>query len=295
MDSNSKVVSLMLSRMFLKNNFYRYATGGRDEHKPYNEYTLEDWETYATLKADHFLNFTLPAVQAQTNQDFEYLVFVDPTFPGYSSVCERMEAQRHLYTLIYTDMPWGDGVPFKTWKTWLPLFQGKVKAYVDKNYSNCRWLITHRLDADDIICNDFVESVADRFEEKERWILFSDGYMAFPSLEDPNVLKAFWHTVKKTTHPVYCEPFGDEVKTAYHRIHNKLGLPLPCDRALVVESEQGGDFTKGYWFDLSGYSCNVSRGPSGFTKFSPNVLSKAQQEDIRNNFTIKGATCDMSY
>lgn len=279
-------VNLIIIRLLLKNKIYHWDTR-------YAKFTPEDWQEFVKEKVDLFLNHNLPSVEAQTNQDFDYLVLIDPDFPEYECVRDIIESQSHRFELRYTDIPWGDGYSSGGADVFVSAMQKHVYDYVQEKYPACEWLTTQRIDSDDLICTDFVECVMERFEEKEQWIIFETGYTYLKDNLPEWPGGIFTITDFQTPHSTYCEPFGYDIKTVYHRMHNKLGVKRGEDMVLVP----GGDvtkhgylvtsWTKGYWLDYAAYASNICKDPKRsrrWTHYPP--LSDDQWEDLRANFIL---------
>lgn len=110
-----------------------------------------DWLEY---RFRLFNKYCLPSVRAQTFKDFEWVFFVDPSFPGWTKKMERDLPGR----VINVDFPWREGQP-----------------EISDLLSYSGQLTTVRLDSDDIIRNDFMERLA--AGPKRGWITFHDGFM----------------------------------------------------------------------------------------------------------------------
>lgn len=278
-------VNLILIRMFLKNTVFKYDDKHtRTKYKPYRDWTAEEWGVFVSDRTDLFLTHVLPTLKAQTCQDFDCLLIIDKTFPGYSLVQEKLEANPH-FKILYTDCPWGDGPPAMGWEVFLPPFQALIQTYVEENYPDCEWLTTKRLDSDDLLCNDFVERMLEEFEKdkKEKWIIFQNGYNYEPNSE----YGIYRHTDWRCEHHTYCEPFTDSLKTVHHRMHNKLGLVPGCDTLHIIGEGRDEPWAKGYWLDFCGL-LNAAKNSQVSGRWTRSKWRAQAQNiaDLKANFTL---------
>lgn len=288
-----ETVNLILIRMFLKNTVFKYDdTHTRTKYKPYRDWTMKEWESFVVARTDLFLTHVLPTLKAQTCQDFDCLLIVDKTFPGYQLVQEKLEANEH-FKILYTDCPWADGPPAMGWEVFLPPFQALIQSYVEDNYPDCKWLTTKRQDNDDLICNDFMEKMLEQVDNKEKWIIFQNGYLYDPG----STHKVYRHTDWNSTHHVYSEPFTDSLKTVHHRMHNKLGLVREDPKIHVIGEAKKAPWAKGYWLDFCGL-LNAAKNREITSQRWTQSGQRAQPqniEDLKTNFTlsieIEEATC----
>lgn len=104
-------------------------------------------------RLDLFNSYTKKSVKNQTNTNFEWLVLVDPSFPGF------------VYQEIFTLHKWKIG---KEWRDLSDLILSRT---------NADWIITSRIDNDDLIRYDFMEKVRRAFNYEEEWLSFPNGYI----------------------------------------------------------------------------------------------------------------------
>ncbi len=107
-----------------------------------------------------FRNYCLPSVKAQTFQDFDWWILVDPSFPGLT-VKMVAELERDAMVL-FMDEPWNEKL-------------SQVGELLGPQY-NKKWVCSTRLDSDDMIHNEFMSMVAKEAVEREEWISFPNGY-----------------------------------------------------------------------------------------------------------------------
>ncbi len=280
------IVNLIVIRLLLKNRVYHWDTR-------YVNFKSEDWQAFVKEKVDLFLNHNLPSIEAQTNQDFDYLVLIDSDFPEYDCARGTIESQRHRFELRYTDVPWGDGNPSGGSDVFVPAMQKHIYDYVQEKYPECEWLTTQRIDSDDLICNDFVDCVMDRFEKREQWIIFETGYTYVKDNSPEWPGGVFTITDYQSPHPTYCEPFSENIKTVYHRMHNKLGVNRGTSMVLVPGgelTEKGylvDPWTKGYWLDYAAFASNICKDPKRARRWRGYPeMNEDQWEDLKTNFIL---------
>src|SRR5579872_71860 len=114
-------------------------------------------------RMDVFERFCFPSVRAQTNMNFEWVVFCHPEMP--SAIRERLRA-------------------CSAWKTFRPIFfrssfsQDMARATISDRLSGYSHAITTRLDNDDAISTGFVETIQSRFSGQEfEFLNFKNGYI----------------------------------------------------------------------------------------------------------------------
>lgn len=245
MHKDSEIVYLILSRFALKNHIFRVNL--------YENWKDKDWAKFLEERRHYYLDYNLPSLQAQTNQNFDYLLYIDPSFPAIGSVIEDLktsEKENDFVKLQHVDFPWGDGGPECPMAGPLRLH---VFEYVKKNYPNCKWLITTRLDTDDLLSRDFIEETYHQFRNKEEWISFRHGY-CYMKTKHEYIKYSDW----KSCHVIYSEPFNATslgCKTAFHRCHAKLGLTENNTELINVIHTPN----RGWWLDLIGLNTNLAR------------------------------------
>ena len=109
-----------------------------------------------------FTNFCFSCVASQTNQNFEWLVFFDEsTKPKYRQLIADLQSQFSGFSPIFVD-----GMD-----AFLPTIQEIV------NSCNADYLITSRLDNDDCLSNNYVETVQNLFDKQDFMAFdFVNGY-----------------------------------------------------------------------------------------------------------------------
>lgn len=109
-----------------------------------------------------FDRFCYPSVYGQTNQNFKWLVFFDEHTP--SEFRERIE--------VYAK--WENFIPVYLARFDLRLVRERLTAFL----GDSSHLITTRLDNDDAICKDFIDTVQINFQHQDfEFINFTCGYV----------------------------------------------------------------------------------------------------------------------
>jgi Putative rhamnosyl transferase len=120
--------------------------------------------TWLLHRFDLFERFCYPSVRAQTNLDFQWLVYFDSdTPPVFKERIEQYAEWENFYS-IYLETEFSDQIN-----------QEKVSALIQEK---TEYLITTRMDNDDAVCRSFIQNIQDSFEEKEfEFISFVNGYV----------------------------------------------------------------------------------------------------------------------
>jgi hypothetical protein len=109
-----------------------------------------------------FTDFCFPSVSAQTNKDFEWLVFFDTTTPEtYKQHIKILESQLSNFRPFFAD-----GMD-----QFLPILKSHISK-VDSPY-----IITSGLDNDDCLSKHYIKKVQNQFDQQEFMAVdFIDGY-----------------------------------------------------------------------------------------------------------------------
>lgn len=108
-----------------------------------------------------FEKYTLPSVKSQTSQHFDWVLISNPNFPGIDK--KRLES--YGVELFWVDWLFED-----------EKIEGLSDFIRDKG-KNSDWIITSRLDNDDMISKWFMETIFNMAREKKEWLCFPNGYM----------------------------------------------------------------------------------------------------------------------
>jgi hypothetical protein len=105
-----------------------------------------------------FENFCFPSVVAQTNQEFEWLLYFDIT------TSEKIKNRISNLIINYSNIKvfFIDG---------MPAFAAEVKKYVINNTSQFPYLITSRIDNDDAIHRAFISEIQNQFKQQDFLVL----------------------------------------------------------------------------------------------------------------------------
>jgi Putative rhamnosyl transferase len=113
---------------------------------------------------DLFERFCYPSVRAQSNSNFQWLVYFDSETPMVFK--ERIDqfAKWENFLPIYVDIEFSDQINREI-----------VSGFI---HEDTEYLITTRMDNDDAICKNFIQLIQDNFEEKEfEFLSFLNGYV----------------------------------------------------------------------------------------------------------------------
>ncbi|MGG7036575.1 MAG: glycosyltransferase [Flavobacterium sp.] len=100
-----------------------------------------------------FDNFCFPSVTAQTNQDFEWLLFFDSTTSGNYKNRILNQVKDHANIKVF----FIDG---------MPAFYPEIRKYIEQNNPK-PFLITSRIDNDDCIHKGFIHEIQSQFRQQE--------------------------------------------------------------------------------------------------------------------------------
>ncbi|WP_027721111.1 glycosyltransferase [Maridesulfovibrio zosterae] len=107
------------------------------------EKRLED--TWLSQRFDLFQKFCFPTLQAQTNQEFTWLVLFDRRTPlPYQRIIQAYSKYPNFVALLCDE-----------WDTVMPT----AKAYIKENSPEADWILTTRLDNDDALSCKYVDSL----------------------------------------------------------------------------------------------------------------------------------------
>lgn len=172
-----------------------------------------DKELWMKKRLDIFRRFTLPSLQAQTNQDFKWLIRFDPQTP---------EVPDFGYDNIVTSFDPGAGM------------------YINRHVTT-PWLITSRIDNDDYYEPTFIEEIQRCFNEEELLIdvngrqmdIKTGRFYRFPKYSLNSPFLSLIEKKKDRYSTVRCYTHGDmknHFKTRY--INKKLVVQVIHDTNL---------------------------------------------------------------
>jgi hypothetical protein len=146
----TKIQHFLLTRFNVKVNYDSARTG------------LDP--TWLSHRFDLFERFCYPSVYAQTNSDFRWLVYFDSETPQvFKQKIDRC-AEWENFIPIYLETEFSDQIN-----------QEKISTLIHKK---TEYLITTRIDNDDAVSKNFIQSIRDNFEEREfEFISFVNGYV----------------------------------------------------------------------------------------------------------------------
>lgn len=101
-----------------------------------------------------FENFCFPSVVAQTNTDFNWLLFFDTTTPEkYKSAITNLISDKTNIKAFYIDG--------------MPEFYPAIQQFISEDAQHVPYLITSRIDNDDCIHKNFINEVQHKFQSQE--------------------------------------------------------------------------------------------------------------------------------
>ena len=181
---------------------FNVATPGRWEEIRLRPHWLEK-------RYDLFKDFCLPGVASQTRKDFEWIIFFDEQTPA-----DYMERIRKLQSVF----------PFRIIQT--PLFEMKdlCKQLVQER-AGADWLLTTRLDSDDILATDFVENLRrDLKPDTHHNLNFPNGLIL--SIKSDS-LCLYRDRDMSSPFASLMEPFNDNVQTIWEKQHRYIDEMAP--------------------------------------------------------------------
>jgi len=112
-----------------------------------------------------FETYCFPSIQNQSNQDFDWLLIIDPS---------TTQQQRDRLQTLIQQRPRTFLIEYEDWD----LVEIPINDWVRKNYPNLDKLISSRVDNDDVLHEEFMQTVRDiaEHQETECLINFMNGY-----------------------------------------------------------------------------------------------------------------------
>lgn len=105
-----------------------------------------------------FENFCFPTVVAQTNKNFEWLLYFDLTTPvKYQNRMTDLIKNHANIKVFYIDG--------------MPAFYNEMKHYIDNSKIKKPHIITSRIDNDDSIHRDFIQEIQNQFKSQDYLVL----------------------------------------------------------------------------------------------------------------------------
>jgi len=110
-----------------------------------------EWMTH---RIELFSNYCLPSVSSQTNTNFQWLLFFDTT--------TEEDFKKTLEELL---------LPYSHFKTFyidgMDEFHYEIKSYINKDNRDSEYLITSRIDNDDCIHKDYIDTIQSQFKHQD--------------------------------------------------------------------------------------------------------------------------------
>lgn len=159
-----------------------------------------DWIDY---RIKLFNKYCLPSAKAQT-VDFDWWFLVHPEFPGFSST-HKEELLRHG-RILWIEAPWKED-------------QVEVGGLLSEEYKD-RWVCSTRFDSDDILRNNFLETVSKSITEKEAWVVFPEGFM----MKDNKAVPRTYSVNPFISYVEYADPFYSVFKINHMAVNKQDSL-----------------------------------------------------------------------
>jgi hypothetical protein len=131
-----------------------------------NPGTDKNWTPYSsdllTYRFKLFERFCLPSMKNQTNQNFKWLVFFDKHTP--TKFKEK----------IIGYQKWEKFIPCYVDSNFARVFPQIILPYI---HASSKYVISTRIDNDDMISKDFIQKVKNNFEPDNLFLNFPNGYI----------------------------------------------------------------------------------------------------------------------
>lgn len=186
---------------------YNVATPGRWEEIRLRPHWLEK-------RFQLFRDYCLPGVAGQTRKDFEWIIFFDEQTPA-----DYMDRIRALQVHF----------PFRIITT--PLFEMSALApQILAERAEAEWLLTTRLDTDDILATDFVERLRRDLKPGMKQVFnFPHGLML--SLKDGKAPALYRDRDDSSPFVSLFEPFDENLTTIWKEMHRYADRLAPLVQA----------------------------------------------------------------
>jgi len=121
------------------------------------------WEKWIEMRIEIFEEYCLPSILNQKNKSFSWLIYFDTNTPKkYQTFINKLNSNP-LITICYADTTAN--------------FESQLKTDI-ASLKKHDWVITSRLDSDDLLHTDAIESIQKNFMPKEGYLIALDlGYI----------------------------------------------------------------------------------------------------------------------
>jgi hypothetical protein len=150
-----------------------------------------------------FERYCLPSVARQTVRDFTWLFFVYRKLMSKADL-EWFQAQDERLRIVFVDDPESSGVP-------------EAREAVTRLASKEDWIITTRLDSDDVLHRDHLRKVRVDFTGERKVVEFSQGYYYDILVDDLREVRERQNAFVSVLEP------REGLKTAWAWPHHKIG------------------------------------------------------------------------
>lgn len=192
------------------------------EGKEFENFNKEEWLDY---RLDLFYKYAFPSVVNQTNKNFQWWIYFDISTPEIYKFKINEQLKGHKFiSIFYKKGSFGDLVIH---------LKNDLKLTLS---SNIKYLITTRIDSDDLIHMDIVDKIQDKFKnQKFASINFNRGFVYDVSTgvlaSAINLSNPFISLIEQVHNfnfrTVYCQEHSRFIKQNKHlQVSNKV--PLWC-------------------------------------------------------------------
>jgi Putative rhamnosyl transferase len=158
---------------------------------------------WQTRRRELFSRYCLPSVARQTARDFTWLFFVYRAAMSKADL-EWFQAQDERLRIVSVEDPDGSGV-------------SEAQDAVSRLASGEDWVITTRLDSDDVLHRDHLRKVRVDFTGERKVVEFSQGYYYDILVDDLREVRETQNAFVSVLEP------RDGLKTAWAWPHHKIG------------------------------------------------------------------------
>jgi hypothetical protein len=206
---------------------------------PGKELSIRSQPGWLAGRFELFRTYCLPSVAGQTEQDFEWVIVFDEQTP--SEFLNEIRTLQKIYPFH---------AEFTSLSDMGDIVQSVLPRYVDSD-----WLLSTRLDSDDILAVDHVARLREALTaDKSQVINFACGAILAVSKAAPRIYRI---VDKKNPFASLLEPMGPSARTIWHEMHVNISRLAPVRQVegqpawlQVVHGGNVSNRTKGTRFRL---------------------------------------------
>jgi hypothetical protein len=169
----------------------------------YSSVELVSDPRWQTRRRELFHRYCLPSVARQTARDFTWLFFICRQIMSRADL-EWFQAQDERLHIVSVEDPESSGVP-------------EAREVVSRLASDEDWVITTRLDSDDVLHRDHLRKVRVDFAGERKVVEFSQGYYYDILTDDLREVRETQNAFISVLEPT------EGLKTAWEWPHHKIG------------------------------------------------------------------------